>query len=38
MGEFLKDKSYDDILVIDYTTSYKSPFFFASNIKAMMEN
>ncbi len=36
--EFLKDRSYDDILVMDYSTSYKSPFFFSSNISAMLED
>lgn len=38
LNEFLKDKRYDDILVMDYSTSYKSPFFFANNINAMLED
>jgi len=36
--EFLNGKKYDDILVMDYSTSYKSPFLFSSNIKAMLED
>ncbi len=36
LPEFLNGKSYDDVIVIDYATSYKSPYTFATKINKML--
>ncbi|MEG2118327.1 MAG: DHHW family protein, partial [Clostridia bacterium] len=36
LDKFIVGKDFSDILVINYSTSYKSPFFFAANIRKMI--